>query len=155
MAVAIKFPAVLSPREDRENRPRLVLVPQSERRYVRVFTVMTFVVTVMFGIVSLRAHMAQQEMRLDKLNYDITRARAHFETVRAERANLQSPGQLMNQASLMGLVPSLGIHMVGIPAAIAAEVAATIGKVDSDVVAHTESPLDEFGRMKAVVVGSP
>ena len=118
MAVAIKFPAVLSPREDRENRPRLVLVPQSERRYVRVFTVMTFVVTVMFGIVSLRAHMAQQEMRLDKLNYDITRARAHFETLRAERANLQSPGQLMNQASLMGLVPSIGIHMVGIPAAI-------------------------------------
>jgi len=116
---------------------------------------MTFVVTVMFGIVSLRAHMAQQEMRLDKLNYDITRARAHFETLRAERANLQSPGQLMNQASLMGLVPSLGIHMVGIPAAIAAEVAATIGKVGSDVVAHTESPLDEFGRMKAVVVGSP
>ena len=32
---------------------------------------------------------------------------------------------------------------------------ATVGKVDSDVVAHTESPLDEFGRMKAVVVGSP
>ena len=38
---------------------------------------------------------------------------------------------------------------------VAAEVAATVGKVDSDVVAHTESPLDEFGRMKAVVVGSP
>jgi hypothetical protein len=99
--------------------------------------------------------MAQQEMRLDKLNYDITRARAHFETLRAERANLQSPGQLMNQASLMGLVPSLPIRMVGIPAAVAAEVAATVGKVDSDVVAHTESPLDEFGRMKAVVVGTP
>jgi hypothetical protein len=116
---------------------------------------MALVVTVMFCIVSLRAHMAQQEMRLDKLNYDITRARAHFETLRAERANLQSPGQLMNQASLMGLVPSLGIRIVGIPAAVAAEVAATVGKVDSDVIAHTESPLDEFGRLKAVVVGSP
>ena len=155
MAVAIKFPAVLSPREDRDNRPKLVLVPQGDRRYSRVFTVMTLVVTVMFCIVSLRAHMAQQEMRLDKLNYDITRARAHFETLRAERANLHSPGQLMYQASLMGLVPSLGIRIVGIPAAVAAEVAATVGKVDSDVIAHTESPLDEFGRMKAVVVGSP
>jgi len=153
MAVAIKFPAVLAPREDRDNRPKLVLVPQTERRYVRVFTVMALVLTVMFSIVSLRAHMAQQEMRLDKLNYDITRARAHFETLRAERANLQSPGQLMNQASLM--VPSLGIRLVGIPAAVAAEVAATVGKVDSDVIAHTESPLDEFGRLKAVVVGSP
>jgi hypothetical protein len=155
MAVAVKLSALLAPREDRDDRPKLVLVPQSDRRYLRVFTVVALLVVVMFCIVSLRAHMAQQEMRLDKLNYDITRARAHFETLRAERANLQSPGQLMNQASLMGLVPSLGIRMVGIPAAVAAEVAATVGKVDSDVVAHTESPLDEFGRMKAVVVGAP
>jgi hypothetical protein len=132
-----------------------VLVPQSERRYFRVITTVVLVGILMLGIVSLRAYMAQQEMRLDKLNYDITRARAHFETLRAERANLQSPGQLMNQASLMGLVPSFPIRMVGIPPAVAAEVAATVGKVDSDVVAHTESPLDEFGRMKAVVVGSP
>jgi cell division protein FtsL len=155
MAVAIKFAGVLAPREDRENRPKLVLVPQSERRYFRVFTVVALVVLVMFCIVSLRAYMAQQEMRLDKMNYDISRARAHFETLRAERAKLQSPGQLMNQAGIMGLIPSLGIRMVDIPASVAAEVAATVGKVDSDVVAHTESPLDEFGRMKAVVVGSP
>jgi cell division protein FtsL len=155
MAVAIKFAGVLAPREDRENRPKLVLVPQSERRYFRVFTVVALVVLVMFCIVSIRAYMAQQEMRLDKMNYDISRARAHFETLRAERAKLQSPGQLMNQAGIMGLIPSLGIRMVDIPASVAAEVAATVGKVDSDVVAHTESPLDEFGRMKAVVVGSP
>jgi cell division protein FtsL len=155
MAVAMKFAAVLAPREDRGSRPKLVLVPQSERRYFRVITTVVLVGILMLGIVSLRAYMAQQEMRLDKLNYDITRARAHFETLRAERANLQSPGQLMNQASLMGLVPSFPIRMVGIPPAVAAEVAATVGKVDSDVVAHTESPLDEFGRMKAVVVGSP
>ena len=155
MAVAMKFAAVLAPREDRVSRPKLVLVPQSERRYFRVITTVVLVGILMLGIVSLRAYMAQQEMRLDKLNYDIIRARAHFETLRAERANLQSPGQLMNQAGLMGLVPSFGIRIVGIPASVAAEVAATVGKVDSDVVAHNESPLDEFGRMKAVVVGSP
>jgi hypothetical protein len=155
MAVAVKLPAVLAPREDRDNQPKLVLVPQSDCRYLRVITTVVLIAILMLGIVSLRAYMAQQEMRLDKLNYDITRARAHFETLRAERANLQSPGQLMNQASLMGLVPSLVIRMVGIPASVAAEVAATVGKVDSDVATHTESPLDEFGRMKAVVVGTP
>jgi hypothetical protein len=61
----------------------------------------------------------------------------------------------MNRASLMGLVPHLGIRMVAIPVSVAAEVAATVGKVDSDVAAHSESPLDEFGRMKAAVVGAP
>ena len=53
-------------------------------------------------------------------------------------------------------LPSLKlIALADLDMARAAEVAATVGKVDSDVVAHTESPLDEFGRMKAVVVGSP
>jgi hypothetical protein len=56
---------------------------------------------------------------------------------------------------MMGFVPSLGIQIVGIPAAVAAEVASSVGKVDSDVAAHIESPLDEFGRMKSVVVGTP
>ena len=155
MAVALKIPVFGSPRQEREPRPTLVLVQGSERRYYRVFTILSAVVAVMFCIVTLRAHMAQQQMRLDKLNYDITRARSHFETLRAERANLQSPGQLMTRASLMGLVPSLGIRMVAIPVSVAAEVAATVGKVDSDVAAHSESPLDEFGRMKAAVVGAP
>jgi cell division protein FtsL len=133
MAVAFKLPIAQLPREDREQRPKLVLVGKSERRYYRVFTVMAALVVFMFCIVSLRAHMAQQEMRLDQLNYDITRARSHFETLRAERANLQSPGELMKQASTMGFVPSLGIQIVGIPASVAAE----------------------FGRMKSVVVGTP
>lgn len=155
MAVAIKLSAALSPREERTQRPSLVLVAPAERRYFRTFTVITILVTVMFCIVSLRAHMAQQEMRLDTLNYDISRARAHFETLRAQRANLQSPGHLMNKASLIGLVPSLGIRVTGIPASVAAEIASTVGKVDSDVVAHTQSPLDEFGRIKAAVVGAP
>ena len=50
MAVAVKLPALLAPREDRDNRPKLVLVPQSERRYLRVFSVMALVVAVMFCI---------------------------------------------------------------------------------------------------------
>ena len=118
-------------------------------------SVVVVVVLLMFMVVSLRAHMAQQEMRLDKLNYDISRAREHFETLRARRANMQSPELLIGQARTLGLVPSLGTRLIDIPAATAAEVAATVGKVDSDVIAHTESPLDEFGRMKATTVGAP
>jgi hypothetical protein len=49
----------------------------------------------------------------------------------------------------------LGTTIVNVPAGIAAEVAATVGKVDSDVIAANESPLDEFGRLKKTVVGAP
>jgi hypothetical protein len=109
----------------------------------------------MLAIVTLNVNMAQQQMRLDRLNSDVSRARAHFEELRADRAQLQSPGHLMQEARVIGLVPAMATKTVNIPASVAAEVAATVGKIDTDITAHEESPLDKFGRLKAVVVGNP
>ena len=47
MAVAVKLPAVLAPREDRDNQPKLVLVPQSDRRYLRVITTVVLIAILM------------------------------------------------------------------------------------------------------------
>jgi hypothetical protein len=154
MAVAFRFPSVLAPRFD-ESRPRLTVVPQEERRYVRLAAAVAAVLIAMGLVVALRAHMAQQQMKIDRLNYDISRAREHFDSLRAERASLQSPEILTKQAHAMGMVPSLGTTIVNIPSGIAAEVAATVGNVDADVIAASESPLDEFGRLKKTVVGAP
>jgi hypothetical protein len=154
MAVAFRLPSVLAPRENGERSP-LALVPQSERRYVRVFVVVGAFLVAMGCVVVLHVHMANRQMQIDSLNYDISRARLHFDTLRAERAALQSPEKLIANAREMGMVPSLSTRIVDIPASIAAEVAATVGKVDADVVAATESQLDEFGRLKTAVVGAP
>lgn len=154
MAVAFRFPSVLAPRFE-ESRPRLTVVPQEERRYVRFAVVAAGILLAMGMVVAVRAHMAQQQMKIDKLNYNISRAREHFDSLRAERASLQSPEVLTVKAHQMGMVPSLGTTIVNVPAGIAAEVAATVGKVDSDVIAAKESPLDEFGRLKKTVVGAP
>ena len=154
MAVAFRFSSVLAPRHE-DSRPRLTVVPKEDRRYV-VFAVGAASVLLAMGlVVAVRAHMAQQQMKIDKLNYDISRASEHFDTLRAERASLQSPEVLTEQARAMGMVPSLGVTIVNIPPGIAAEVASTVGKVDADVVAANESPLDEFGRLKKTVVGAP
>jgi cell division protein FtsL len=154
MAVAFRFSSVLAPRHE-DSRPRLTVVPKEDRRYV-VFAIGAASVLLAMGlVVAVRAHMAQQQMKIDKLNYDISRAREHFDTLRAERASLQSPEVLTEQARAMGMVPSQGVTIVNIPAGIAAEVAATVGKVDADVVAANESPLDKFGRLKKTVVGAP
>lgn len=154
MAVAFRFPSVLAPRETGKRTP-LSVVPQSERRYVRVFTTIAVIVVAMGLVVALRAHMANQQMKIDSLNYDISRARLHFDTLRAERAALQSPEKLIANARDMGMVPSVTTRIIDIPAAVAAEVAATVGKVDSDVASAQESQLDEFGRLKVAVVGAP
>jgi hypothetical protein len=142
MAVAFRFPSVLAPRETGTRTP-LSVVPQSERRYVRVFTTIAVIVVAMGLVVALRAHMANQQMKIDSLNYDI------------ERAALQSPEKLIANARDMGMVPSVTTRIIDIPAAVAAEVAATVGKVDSDVASAQESQLDEFGRLKVAVVGAP
>lgn len=155
MALAFRIPSVFVPKEESGERVKLTVVQRPEGVYVRVFVFVATVVVVMGLVVALRAHMAHQQMRIDSLNYDITRARQHYDTLRAERATLQSPEKLIASARAMGMVPSLSTRIIDIPASIAAEVAATVGKVDADVVAAQESPLDEFGRLKPSVVGSP
>lgn len=154
MAVAFRLPS-FSPRPESAERPRLVLVEKDERRYLKIFSVVAVVAFVMMAVVILRVNMAQQQMRLDRLNYDISRARLHFDELRAERASLQSPENLIGEARKMGLLPGRSTRIVDIPASVAAEVAATVGKVDEDVVKESETALDEFGRLKATVVNVP
>lgn len=157
MAVTFRLPSLLTPREHTEagQRPTLTLVPRSERRFVRVFVFFAVVVVAMGMVVSLRVHMAQQQLRIDRLNYDISRARQHFDSLRAQRASLQSPEFLISRAREMGMVPSVGSRIVEVPASVAADVAANVGKIDADVAGSLETPLDEFGRLKPSVVGAP
>jgi cell division protein FtsL len=154
MAVAFRLPS-LTPRPASTDRPRLVIVEKTERRYLKIFSMVAVVAFVLMAVVILRVHMAQQQMRLDRLNYDISRARLHFDELRAERASLQSPENLIAEAKKIGLLPGRSTRIVDIPPAIAAEVAATVGKVDEDVVKEQETALDEFGRLKATVVNVP
>jgi cell division protein FtsL len=154
VAVAFRLPSVLAPRENGERSP-LALVPKAERRYVRVFVVVGALFVSMGCVVALHVHMAHQQMKIDSMNYDISRARMHFDSLRAERATLQSPEKLIESARGMGMVPSQSTRIIDIPASIAAEVAGTVGKVDADVVSSEESQLDEFGRLKPAVVGAP
>lgn len=147
MALAFRLPQVI-PSGD---RAPLRLVEQTKRGGVRVVLVASILMTAMFGVVVLRTTMAQQQMRIDRLNSDIIRARNNFDKLRAERARFQSPEYLIDRAKALGMVPSIETVMVEIPADIAVEVAAGVGKVDSDVVASRASQLDEFGRMKRTV----
>lgn len=159
MAAVVKLPVAATRRRPHEQgtgaleRPVLTLVPRPRARSVGVVSVIVMFGAVLFFVVALQTHMAQQQVRLDKINSDISRARRHFETLRAERAQLQSPTHLIARAHEFGMVPGVNVRVVEVPAAIAAEVAANVGKIDEDVAISTESPLDEFGRLKPAVVG--
>lgn len=154
MALAFKFPAALVPRTE-DQRPRLEVVRNADKRYLWTGIGVVAMVVALFLVVGLRAQMADTQMRIDSLNHDISRAREHFDALRAQRARLQSPEFLIPEAQKAGMVPGLAARIVGIPASIAADVAANVGTIDADVVAPAESPLDAFGRLKVAAVGTP
>lgn len=147
MALAERLLPSLTP----TGRPDLRLVPRRSRRSVRIGTVVAVVIGSLFLVVLLRTHMAQQQLRLDRLNSDIVRARNNFDRLRAERARFQSPAFLTERARAMGMVQGLDTNMVAIPADIAVLVASGVGKVDVDVRSERTTHLDEFGRMKRTV----
>ena len=147
MALAERLLPALSPVDG----PDLRLVPRRSRRSVRISTVVGVVIGSLFVVVLLRTHMAQQQLRLDRLNSDIVRARNNFDRLRAERARFQSPAYLTERARAMGMVQGLDTNMVNIPVDIAVLVASGVGKVDVDVKSERTTHLDEFGRMKRTV----
>jgi hypothetical protein len=152
MAVAFRFP---NPLIEKSERPALTLVPNRRSPVAIVVLVMIMFFGTLFGVVALRTHMAQQQRIIDELTFDLTRARNHFDELRAQRARLQSPDVLVDAARSMGLVPTSGSRLIDIPASIAAEVAETLGKVDMELVRPVESPLDTFGRLKSQVGVAP
>lgn len=136
-----------------ETAPILTVIHGGQGRYMRVVVVSVTAIALMLGAVAGRAHMAEQQIRLDTLNNDVRRARAHFDSLRAERAELQSPDVLIAQARSMGLVPSLGNRVVSIPADVAAAVVSSVGTIDADIGRDVSTALDEFGRIKSTVGG--
>lgn len=162
MAVAFRFPNIVPTREagnkgvaHEGRRGQLTVVERRQRRFVIAFIGPIVLFAAMFGATAMRSYIAGQQMRLDHLNSDIARARQHFDELRAERAQLQSPSHLMEVARQQGLVGAVGTQIVSIPASVAAQVAATVGKVDADVAGPQTSQLDAFGHLKATVENTP
>lgn len=160
MALAFRFsqPSALTPK-DRGRRTGdavLTLVPVTDTSRVRrVVVLVSCFFVLLIGVVALRTYIATQQMQLDKLNQDVSRARDHFDELRADRARLQSPDVLMMQARGLGMVPAATTQIMGVPADIAAEVAAEVGKVDSDVASQVDDSLDAYGRLKAQIGSAP
>jgi len=151
MAFALRLPNVLPLRE----RAELTLVERPRRTGAKAFGFALVVVGSLFLVTAMKTQMAERQMRIDRLNSDIIRARNNFDKLRAERARYQSPAYLTERAAALGLVPSTETKMVPVSSAIAVEVASGMGKVDSDVVASKASPLDQFGKMKRTVGDAP
>lgn len=137
-----------------EERPRLTLVPAGGRKWAGAATLFVSFIIVALVVVAGRVHMASQQIELDRLNNDVRRARTYFDTLRSERARLLSPENLIAEAVRAGMKQGARNRIVDVDRATAVFLATRVGTLDPDLGDRVESPLDEFGRIKAAVAGA-
>lgn len=127
----------------------LVATPESQPFVRRVVLIGVGLFVLLAAVVGLRTYMAQQQMILDRLTIDVSRARNFYDELRAERAELRSPEVLVQAASALGMVQAPPQpRFMDVPADVAAAVAASAGGLDDDVVARAGSALAEYGELK-------
>ncbi len=135
-------------------RPRLTLVTGGGRKWAGAASLFVSFIIVALVVVAGRVHMASQQIELDRLNNDVRRARTYFDTLRSERARLLSPENLIAEAVRAGMKQGTRNRIVDVDRATAVFLATRVGTLDPDLGDRVESPLDEFGRIKAAVAGA-
>ncbi len=101
MAVAIRPVPVA---EGGSRRPRLAVVAPRRRTAGWVTVVCGLLFMLMVGALAFQTQVARDQFRLDRIDKEIRTARAQYDALRRERAELRSPGRLMAAAQALGMV---------------------------------------------------
>jgi hypothetical protein len=134
-------------------RPDLRIVPKP-RAAVNAALVLGFVVGVlMLGTVVLHTRLAQRQVEMDRLEQSVDEARARFDVLRQQRAELRAPTRLAIEAQQIGMMPSPRTEFLPIDPMTYARVLAAAGTVD-DATGTIEptDPLDQIRNVKAAGV---
>lgn len=128
------------------SRPRLRVVDDSNlrsaarRKRARLFAVVAtaVVVTSLFGLVALHAVLVQGQVKVDTLAKQVAGEQAHYQELRREVAELESPQRVVNEAvGRLGMVQPQEVTYLTSPQGAAASEEGSA--VESDV-SHGERP---------------
>lgn len=139
-------------------RPSLTVVSR-RRRWPALLAGLawTLVFLGLLGAAVFHTQLAERQLRLDRLDRQVTAERERFDELRYERAELRSPVRLADVASELGMRRGRASTFVSItPEAVARQLAAAgaIGDNAVQIVIHTD-PLDQFRAVKSVSEGEP
>jgi cell division protein FtsL len=134
-------------------RPDLRIVPKP-RAAVNAALVLGFVVVVlMLGTVVLHTRLAQRQVDVDRLEQSVVEARARFDVLRQQRAELRSPSRLAIEGQKLGMMASPRTDFLSIDPMTFARVLASAGIVDEATgTIEPTDPLDQIRRVKASTV---
>ena len=142
----------------RARRPSLVVVPR-RRRWPAVLAAFAWALVFLglLGAAVFHTQLAERQLRLDRLDRQVTAERERFDELRYQRAELRSPVYLAAAAGELGMHRGRASTFVSVaPETIARQLAAAGASGDGAVriVIHSE-PLDQFRAVKSVTEGEP
>ncbi len=145
-------------RSQATSKPSLTVVPR-RRRWPAMFAGLAWslVFIGLLGAAVFHTQLAERQLRLDRLDRQVSVERERFDELRYERAELRSPVRLAAAASELGMRRGRASTFVTVtPEAVARQLAAAgpIGDNAVRIVIHTD-PLDQFRAVKNVTEAAP
>jgi hypothetical protein len=136
-------------------KPDLRLVPKP-RVALNAALVLGFVVVVlMLGTVVLHTRLSERQVEIDRLETAVTEARARFDVLRQQRAELRSPMRLSIEAADLGMRQAPRSEFMAVDPQTLAETLAAAGVVDEITgTITTDDPLEQIRRVKAADGGA-
>ena len=139
-------------------RPSLTVVPRRRRWPALVGALAWSLVFLgLLGAAVFHTQLAERQLRLDRIDRQVSAERERFDELRYERAELRSPARLADAASALGMYRGEVSTFVAVtPEAVARQLAAAgaIGDNAVQILIHTD-PLDQFRAVKSVTEGEP
>ncbi|CAN5700805.1 hypothetical protein BH24ACT5_BH24ACT5_14690 [soil metagenome] len=133
-----------------EQSPSLVVVPRRRLAANAAALAVVVIGVLMLSAVVLHTRLAERQLRIDRLEQQVTEHRGAFDVLRQQRAELRSPTRLATESSRLGMVDAPRSDFVTADPNAYAQVLAAMGAVDTgqgDL--EVQDPLDQVRRVRA------
>jgi cell division protein FtsL len=138
------------PAPEPASRPELRVVPRRRLAINAALVLGLVVVVLMLGTVVLHTRLAERQVQIDELEQAVSDARARFDVLRQQRAELRSPTRLALEAERLRMIPAPRTEFLDVDPQTVAETLASAGIVDEVTGAITpEDPLEQMKTVKA------
>ena len=136
-------------------RPHLRLVARPRVAINAALVLVGVIVALMLAAVVLHTRLAERQVEIDKVESAVTEARARFDVLRQQRAELRAPNRLAAAGAEEGMVTSPAADFLPVdPLTVASILAASGAVTEGDGSIHDAfEPLDQIRRVKAAAAG--
>lgn len=133
-------------------RPHLRLVQRAPRLAINAALVLVgLVVSLMLATVVLHTRLAERQLEIDRIESAVVEARARFDVLRQQRAELRSPSRLAVAGAELGMIPNTAAEFLPVDPATVTGVLVAAGPVDDELgtIDDAFEPLEQIRRVKA------